>query len=233
MTRFFTRALLALSLLTSTANSVDAASKDFTCRQGTQKVERAGVILVKKYGHNPLDFAIMVGEDHSRAHWNVPGGGVDHRLDRDNQGRRLTTYTAARETMEETGGMISIHPGNLMKRPYIYAPRQKIQLYVFRDDHISTRMLTAACQTAQVNPLLPRSHKEVLQYRAIPVRELLTALDRLAAAGYPSSKQAPHLYVVRSRNGHPTKLQGNYMRAMASQRHQLRAMLNQTCGIQF
>jgi hypothetical protein len=128
---------------------------------------------------------------------------------------------------------VRIQPGNLRGRPYINAPRQKIQLFIHRDDNMSVTALTAACKNTRYNPALPRTYKEVVQYRVIPVPELLDALDRLAAAGYPSSQQAPHLYVVHSRNGHQTTLQSNYMRAMASQRQQLRAMLSQACGVSF
>jgi hypothetical protein len=233
MRRLFLATLVLLGLTISFTTTQSNASQHFTCNHGQDKVERAGIILVKKYGNNLRDYCVLVGEDRSHKYWNFPAGGCDYHLDKDAKGRRFTTYTAARETFEETGSMVAINPKKLAGKPFIYSPRHKIQLFVWRDDKLKARSLTQACQACAHNHKLPHSRREVLQYRAIPIIDLLAAANGIHNAGYPKEAQNPGLYTVYSRNGHATRLQGNYLRAIASDRAKLRAILSQICGVQF
>ncbi len=200
--------LIFSTFLACNFNSTFAsATKQFYCHGGTHEVERAGMLLVKKYG--PKDYAILVGHDAKENFWNFPGGGCESQKD------KYTSQAAAREVKEETGGAVDIPGGKVSKLSSVYSVHNKIQLFIYRDDNLSVMSLTQACQKACANKRLPRGFREVDEYRAIPVQNILAACDAIIASKFSRYGQHYNNYVVLSRNGSPTKIEHHYLDSLA------------------
>jgi hypothetical protein len=178
-----------------------------TC--GNQKpVERAGMILVKVYPDGVP--CVLVGRDKRQGYVNFPAGECD-------AGDGYSSVTAARETKEETGNGLHFGSRQVSGLPYVYSEHHKIQLFVHHDDNLSVNTLTAFVVAAQSNPALGRAYKEVDQYYAIPVQNLLNAAKGIINAGNPSSQNisAQGLNAIRSKNGHNLVFESHYIAAIA------------------
>jgi 8-oxo-dGTP pyrophosphatase MutT (NUDIX family) len=190
------------------------------CSKG--KVERAGVVLLKKYksatGH--MVPCILLGQD-ARLHYvNFPGGGCEKK-------DVTSVHTAMRETMEETGGLLKLP--HLGMAPYIYSPHHKIQLFVYRDDNLSVRKLASSVKMACQNKRLPYAYREVNDYYAVPVQSVLDAAKEIMRYGFPQSKSLPRpgmakagfnhrkqpVYQLISNSGKPIQLHYAYLSAIA------------------
>lgn len=179
-----------------------------SCPKGP--VERAGMILIKSYNGIPC---VLVGKSSHVKNAiivNFPAGGCDAR-------DRYTTRTAARETKEETGGLLIYDPMRISHMPYIYA--NKHQLFV-KPTKASVRKLTQSVQTAQINPMLSHAYKEVDQYYALPIQNLLNAAK--AVNRYRVRGQINQAIIVRnglnkvkSMNGYDLIFESHYLSTIA------------------
>lgn len=171
-------------------------------------VERAGIILVKVYPDGQT--CVLVGKDKRKGYVNFPAGECD-------ASDHYSSVTAARETREETGNALHFSSQDVSNMDYVYSNRHKIQLFVHRDDNLSVNTLTASVVAAQSNPALGREYKEVDQYYAIPIQNLLDVAKGIQNAGYPSSQNisAQGLNAIRSKNGHNLVFESHYLAAIA------------------
>ncbi|MDP1975191.1 MAG: NUDIX hydrolase [Alphaproteobacteria bacterium] len=177
----------------------------FQCALGP--VERAGMILIKDYAGTPC---VLVGKDKRQGYVNFPAGECD-------LSDHYSSKAAARETMEETGNALHFSSKDVSKMDYVYSNRHKIQLFVHRDDNLSVTTLTASVVAAQSNAALGREYKEVDQYYAIPIQNLLDVAKGIINAGYPSSQNisAQGLNAICSKNGHNLVFESHYIAAIA------------------
>lgn len=217
-----------------------------TCLAGTVikdpagKVERAGVILIKKYGKN--DFAVIVGEDQSilQNHGNhvvsFTAGGCE-------KNDKYTTETAARETKEETNNHVNIKPKALISAPYVYSVSQRglnnpsaggIKLFVKMANNVSVDDLN---QDIKRGIKGKRGYGEMSAFYAIPLKDLVCAAKKVANSGFSSSpNKTPHTnYMILTRgdgkgnNRKKVYFQENYLRAIAKNIKVFEAILtNQT-----
>lgn len=188
-----------------------ALAKSLMIHGGNDVVERAGTIIIKRYG--PKDYAVLVGEDRHHKFWNFPGGGVDHK-------DKYTSQTAARETYEETAKVIRYSSRSLSRKPYVYSPRYKIQLFVVRDDSISIRKLNHEVKKINKQRQLPHSFREISAYRAIPLRRIIDAAECVKQTNHPR-KSTHSCYFVMSRGNPKKKQPGDVVRL---ERHYLGAI---------
>ncbi|MDP1723750.1 MAG: NUDIX hydrolase [Alphaproteobacteria bacterium] len=176
------------------------------CAKGP--VERAGMILVKVYPDGVP--CVLVGKDIRQGYINFPAGECD-------LSDQYSFKAAARETMEETGNALHFSSKDVSEMDYIYSNRHKIELFIHRDDNLSVNILTASVAAAQSNPALGREYKEVDQYYAIPIQNLLDVAKGIQNAGYPSSQNisAQGLNAIKSKNGHNLVFESHYIAAIA------------------
>ncbi|MDP3531673.1 MAG: NUDIX hydrolase [Alphaproteobacteria bacterium] len=175
------------------------------CAKGP--VERAGMILVKVYPDGVP--CVLVGKDKRQGYVNFPAGECD-------AADHYSSVTAARETKEETGNALHFRSNDVSKKGYVYSNRHKIQLFV-KKTKASVTALTQSVQAAQSNPALGREYKEVSQYYAIPIQNLLNVAKGIQNAGYPSSQNisAQGLNAIKSKNGHNLVFESHYIAAIA------------------
>lgn len=204
------------------------------------KVERAGIILIKKYGKG--DYAVIVGEDknilkkHGKLVVSFTAGGCERK-------DKYTTVTASRETKEETNNNVIIQSKPLTKAPSIFNISKKalnnpnaggIQLFVQRVNNVSVNKLNQ-----DIKKGIKRQHGygEMSAFYAIPLKDLMIAAKKVANAGFPhSSNKNPHpAYRLLTRgdgkgnNRTQVYFQGNYLRAIAKNIKEFEAILaNQT-----
>lgn len=225
--RFAFAILLSVNAIQDTSY---AATPKFHCHHGGQtgkggKVARAGILLIKKYGQNPQDYAVLVGESvqsHKNVRpgnlsaWNFPGGQVDSRKD------KYTTGTAQRECGEEFHVKVPVG----RKDSYLYSNFQHnagspIQLFFVRNDRVSATVIHSRMKKALRNPKLPHDQRETYDCRALPVQKLLDAARHVIRAGFPNPGQGGAngrnhpCYTVISRNGLPTRIDAYYLSAVA------------------
>ncbi|MDP3531674.1 MAG: NUDIX hydrolase [Alphaproteobacteria bacterium] len=173
-------------------------------------VERAGMILIKDYNGTPC---VLVGKSKhitSAKVVNFPAGVCD-------AGDTYTSRTAAREAKEETGGLLTYKSSKIRNMPYVYA--NKHQLFV-KKTKASVTALTQAVRAAQLNPSLGHAYKEIDQYYAIPVQNLLNAAkavngSRVNGRINQAAIVRNGLNKIKSRNGHDLVFESHYLSTIA------------------
>ena len=214
--------VLSLTLLLCLGLSSQTFAHRLHIHHGADSVERAGTIIVKKYG--PHDYAILVGEDRRHKFWNFPGGGVEKK-------DKYTSQTASRETYEETAKLLRYGGRFLAKQPYVYSSKYKTQLFVVRDDQMSIRKLNREVKKINQMKQLPHAYREISAYRAIPVKNIIQAAECIKKMNHPRGATHGCYFVVSRGNPHqkqpgtPVRLERHYLGVIADDLANFKAAL--------
>lgn len=195
-----------------------------------RSVERAGVVLLKKYGEN--DWAILLGEKNGTMNEhksvNFPAGIAQNGETRD------LRDAAIREMKEETGGPHSplkdVTKDQLSNR-YLESTNEssKIRLYFLDVTPLRTvgkDSLTKAVNTALSDPSLSSDFKEVSGYWAVAVQDIVKAAKRVKNGSNSAGKRR-----FKSRgNNTQLQLESYYTQALADRVDVLCAILKEITG---
>lgn len=187
--KLFKKCLLTLSIILITTNCF----ADFTCRGGN--VERTGVALIKRYpsSHPHLEYAVLTGIDAHKTHTfsgkTIPYVNFFAGKCSDQKHLQYSSEVAARELWEETGGAVQIGARTIKNMPYVYSGdfghhtpyKNYIQLFFYRDDHLSVNKITKSQIKACQDLKRPRAEREVSATVAIPLQALLDRVRKIAA----------------------------------------------------
>lgn len=178
-------------------------------------IERAGVMLLKDYGSDLMEkddrYAVLLGYCKDLKKLSPYAGGVSKK-------DKYSSECAARELKEETGGYININPKYVAALPYICSDRK--QLFFHRDDSLSERKISKACQRAQESSL-PWAYKEMSGCFAVSVKEFLRLASTIdsgrSRAVVPSNSMNNSLkrkeirYALTTRDGKQLSIVSPYM----------------------
>jgi 8-oxo-dGTP pyrophosphatase MutT (NUDIX family) len=190
-------------------------------------VERAGIILIKDYNGTPC---VLVGRNakvNSVNLVNFPAGSCERK-------DRFPSITAARETYEETGASLKYDSAQISRMPYVYA--DKHQLFV-KNTRASVTLLTQSVQSA-LRSSLPGAYKEVSQYYAVPIQNLLNAAK--AVNGSRVNGRINQAVIVKrglnrlkSRNGHNLVFDSHYLATIANDYYNAKNVFERLTGRRF
>lgn len=216
--------------LISVLISFPLSAVTLSCPKGP--VERAGIILIKTYqdGTPYGTPCVIVGRNAKVRNVNLvnfPAGSCERK-------DRYTSVTAARETYEETGASLKYDPTQVSKMPYVYANRH--QLFV-KNTRASVTLLTQSVQSA-LRSSLPAAYKEVSQYYAVPIQNLLNAAK--AVNGSRVNGRINQAVIVKrglnrlkSGNGHNLVFDSHYLATIADDYYNAKRIFEYLTGRRF
>jgi hypothetical protein len=156
-------------------------------------ITRAGVLIItptgKKTNNDFENYGIIVGHDKNLNCWMI---GQSGKIETKNS---LPSITASRELQEETGGLIELTAKKIEDFPYIYATNNQLFIW-FNENQQLANNIQKSVQSAQKNPNLPKSYKEINMIEIISIKDFLKLLELI-----DSNKIKPRKYKAYTTTG--------------------------------